>query len=451
MRIRTRLSLVFSIIASVLFILFGGSVYYYSSLHRNRDFLNDLRERVEITEKIFLEKESFTEEEFDKIRNQFLHTLPEETEEVVQLDGSGNEKFKYEYPLELQTQLPKNKNLEFKWGNKQGISRLFRVKGKDYLIIVTAMDETGQRYLMDLRKIILSLLIFGIPLIWLSSYLVTRQALMPISKKIEKANSISASNLHQRLEVLNPKDEIGQMAIAFNLLLDRLESSFEAQKAFIRNASHEIRNPLTAILGEAELALSRKRNEDEYKTALKAILYEAEILNQTVSNLLQLSRMQAVDEKIFLESIEMKSFLNEAIKSYTYQNPDHQVKLMFDEWEASMKVQGNRSLLFVAFSNIIDNACKFSDNQVVEVKVGVRHAEVQISVIDRGVGILKEDLEKVSTPFFRGSNAIGIKGSGIGLSLSVRIIELHGGRLDIESEPGKGTILTISLPLEQPS
>lgn len=451
MRIRTRLSLVFSIIASVLFILFGGSVYYYSSLHRSRDFLNHLKERVEITEKIFLEKESFTEAEFDKIRNQFLHTLPEETEEVLQLDGSGKEKFKYEYPPKLKTQLRKKKNLEFQWGNKQGVSRVFRVKGKDYLIIVTALDETGQRYLMDLRKIILSLLFFGIPLIWLGSYLVTRQALMPISKKIERANSISASNLHQRLEVLNPKDEIGQMAIAFNLLLDRLESSFEAQKAFIRNASHEIRNPLTAILGEAEIALSRKRNENEYKAALKAILCEAEILNQTVSNLLQLSRMQTVDEKIFLESMEMNNFLNEAIESYTFQNPDHQVKLIFDEWEAPLKVKGNRSLLFVAFSNIIDNACKFSDNQVVEVKVGVRHAEVQIRVIDRGVGILKEDLEKVSTPFFRGSNAMGIKGSGIGLSLSVRIIELHGGSLEIESEPRKGTILTIFLPLDQHS
>ncbi len=446
MRIRTRLSFVFSIIASGLFILFGVSVYYYSSLHRSRDFMNHLKERVEITEKIFLEKETFTEEEFEKIRNRFLHTLPEETEEVLELNGNRKGEFKYEYPPELKERLLKEKELEFKWGNKRGVSRVFRVKGKDYLIIVTAVDETGQRYLTDLRKIILSLLLFGIPLILASSYFVTRQALMPISRKIDRANSISASNLHHRLEVLNSKDEIGQMAIAFNQLLDRLENSFEAQKAFIRNASHEIRNPLTAILGEAEIALSRKRSQSEYKEALKAILREAEILNQTVSNLLQLSRVQSADEQIYMEPLDMRRFLCEVSDSYAFQNPEHRVKLEFDEREAPLRAKGNRGLLLSAFSNVIDNACKFSDNQTVEVRADARDDGVRVRIIDRGVGILKEDLEKVSTPFFRGSNALGINGSGIGLSLSVKIIELHRGRLKIESEPGKGTVVELFLP-----
>ncbi len=447
MLIRTRLSLVFSFIASGLFILFGAFVYYYSSVHRNRDFLNHLKERVEITEKIFLEKESFTDEEFEKIRKQFLHTLPEETEEVLELGGNEAEKFSYEYPAGLRKRLLEEESLEFKWGDKRGVSRVFRVKGKDYLIIVTARDETGQRYLTDLRKIILSLLLFGIPLIFVSSYFVTRQTLMPILRKIERANSISASNLHQRLEVLNPNDEIGRMAIAFNQLLDRLETSFEAQKAFIRNASHEIRNPLTAILGEAEVALNRKRNDREYKDALKAILYEAEILNQTVSNLLQLSRVQVADEQISFEMLDMRKFIPEVMDSYAFQNPDHQIKLNCDEADKPLPVKGNRSLLLAAFSNIVDNACKFSDNQPVEVRMHSSGSGVNITIIDRGFGILKEDMAKVSTPFFRGSNAMGIKGSGIGLSLSVKIIELHKGTLEIQSEPGKGTRVMIFLPL----
>ena len=449
MHIRTRLSLVFSFIASELFILFGAAVYYYSMYHREQDFLKHLKERVEITEKIFLEKESFSAEEFEKIRNQFLHTLPEELEEVLELNGKGPADFEFNYPEALKQRLLQEKEMAFRIGEKQGVSRVFHVKGRDYLIIVTAKDVNGQRYLRDLRKIILSLLLFGVPLIFVSSYFVTRQALMPISKKIKRANTISASNLHQRLEVLNPNDEIGEMAIAFNHLLERLETSFEAQKAFIRNASHEIRNPLTAILGEAEIALNRSRSEEAYRASLKVILSEAEVLNQTVSNLLQLSRIQSTEDQVSLEDLKTGELIDSITESCAFQHPDQEINLQSEAAAREALIRGNRSLLQSAIGNILDNACKFSDGQAVDLLLSLKEEALEIRIRDKGAGIRKEDLEKVFTPFFRGANSFGIAGSGIGLSLSKKIIELHGGHLTLHSEPGRGSEAVLTLPLIQ--
>ncbi|UTW65984.1 HAMP domain-containing histidine kinase [bacterium SCSIO 12643] len=446
MRISTKLSITFSIIASVIFVVFGILLYWFSSDHRKNDFLKRLRERVEITEKIFLEKDSFSDEEFEKINDQFLHTLPQETEEVVPIVHGRKPQFKYDYPKEVVISLIRNGNIEFEWDGNQGVSKLFHVKGKDYLIIVTAKDEVGLDYLKYLRNIVVLLVLLGIPIIFALGFEVTKRALKPISLKIQNANKISASSLHLRLSVWNENDELGELAISFNKLLDRLESAFEAQKSFINNASHELRNPLTAILGEAELAVSKSRTNEEYVASLKAILNEAEILNSTVNNLLQLSKISVQDIGLTYKEVEFETFLGSVRDSYEFINPEHQLKLDIEEVKDN-KILCNQNLLKTALINIWDNACKFSSNKPVEINAQLDNGCIILKVVDQGVGIEAEDLDKIATPFYRGKNVINVKGSGVGLSLSAKIIELHKGKLSIDSLLNEGTTVTISMPV----
>tara|TARA_B100000809_G_scaffold148343_1_gene145802 strand:+ start:1938 stop:3290 length:1353 start_codon:yes stop_codon:yes gene_type:complete len=447
MKISTRLAIKFSIISSVIFITFGLTIYVFESNYRKQSFQERLKERVVITEKIFLEKESFSPIDFEKITNQFLHTLPEETEEVIQIKKNFEPIFKYKYPKKIKSDLSKNNTLEFEYSEIQGESRIFNIKGKDYLIIVTAEDHVGLKNLSFLKNIIIILVLLGIPLISIGSFIIARRALLPISKKIDKANTITATNLYQRLNVQNPNDELGNMAIAFNKLLDRLEESFEAQKAFIRNASHEIRNPLTAIMGEAEVINSRVRTTEEYQKSLTTILTEAETLNLTVNNLLQLSKVNANEESINYHTLQFNDFLIEIKESFDFLNPKNQVSLSIEHYSKEFSISGNKNLLKTAILNLFDNACKFSSNNKVEVILKKDKNWLILCVKDLGIGIEKNDVEKIITPFYRGNNVINIKGSGIGLSLTSKIINLHEGVLEINSKIGVGTEVQVILPL----
>ncbi|MBL4592504.1 MAG: HAMP domain-containing histidine kinase [Flavobacteriales bacterium] len=446
MKISTRLPITFSIIASAIFIAFGLTVYLFSSNYRKHDFQERLKERVVITEKIFLEKESFSAPELKKITNQFLHTLPKETEEVVEINDNVVPIFKYEYPKEAKGKLTLSNAFSFEDSEIQGESRIFNVKGKNYLIIVTAVDQVGLQNLSFLKNIIIILVLIGVPLIFLVSFFMARRALLPISKKINKANTISATNLHQRLIVHNSNDEIGEMAIAFNKLLDRLEASFEAQKAFIRNASHEIRNPLTAIMGEAEIINSKVRTTEEYQKSISTILSEAETLNSTMNNLLQLSKVDANEGNINYETIHFNDLLIKIKESFDFLNPKNQIVLNIENGGTIYSISGNKNLLKTAILNLFDNACKFSSNDEVEVVLKKDKNWLILTIKDTGIGIEKNDIEKILTPFYRGNNVINIKGSGIGLALSSKIISLHQGVIKINSHIGNGTEVQVILP-----
>ena len=447
MKISTRLAVTFSVISSAIFIAFGVAVYLLSANHRVDEFQERLKQRVEVTEKIFLEKESFELDELEKVMEEFLHTLPEETEEVLEIVPNHQPVYNYNYPNHVKDKLATNNTVIFEEAEVQGRSKIFKIDGKDYLVIVTAVDHVGTEYLSFLKNLIIILVLIGVPLIFLAGFIATNRALLPITKKIDKANTIGASNLDQRLIVHNAGDELGKMAIAFNKLLDRLQASFEAQKSFIRNASHEIRNPLTAIIGEAEIATSKSRTIEEYQQSLTVILNGGETLNTTVNNLLQLSKVAASEDQIKYRLLHFDEFLSEAKESFDFINPLNQITLDVSGETGMYPFMGNKNLLKTAVINLLDNACKFSSNSKVEVFLAPQIDRLRLTIKDKGIGIEQADIEKIMRPFFRGNNAIKIKGSGIGLSLSHKIVELHQGTLEIQSQVEIGTEVHVELPL----
>lgn len=437
MKIRTRLSLFFSLIASTVFVGFGITVYLFSSNHRSDDFQDHLKKRVIVAEKIFLEKESFSAKELAKITDQFLHTLPQETDEVVEIRDGKSLVFKHNYPVEFKDSYKDNDVFEYDKSDREGRCRVFNVKGKKYLIIVTAIDVVGHQNLSFLKQVILLLVLIAIPFIFLGSFVLTKRELLPLSKKIESANTIGASNLDARLSVYNPNDEIGQMAIAFNNLLDRLEAAFETQKSFISNAAHEIKNPLTAIMGEADIILVKERSTAEYIKALGIVLSESERLDTTVNNLLQLSKILTQSEDIRYEQIDLDTFVLDVKNSFDFVNPNNQI--VINNFQSPATIIGNTNLLKTVLVNLFDNACKFSNNDLVEVSALIEGEFLVLTVKDKGIGIPTSDLDKITAPFYRGENAIKINGSGIGLSLVSKIMKIHSGKVEIASENSLGT------------
>ena len=398
MKISSRLAITYSTITSISFSLFAIFILLLSSIHDKTAFESRLKERVVITEKVFLEKESFTSMEFEKITNDFLHTLDNETEEVINLSTNEAPQFQYSYPDNIKAKLLSNESFTFSYDSIQGASSVFNINNNRYLVIVTAVDSTAIQNQAFLKNRIILMILLAIPMIFIISFYISKRSLLPISKKVDKANLISASNLHMRLIVENPNDELGKMAIAFNNVLDRLESSFDAQKSFISNASHEIKNPLTAIMGEAEVAISKERTSTEYQETLQKILNETESIDSTISNLLQLSKVHSEDNDIKLEAIVISEFITEVKQAFDFINPQNKIKIVDESIpeSSSFEINGNKQLLKTAILNVFDNACKFSENQLVVVTIENDDNFVKLTIKDQGIGIEKNEIEDAS-------------------------------------------------------
>ncbi len=444
MKLRDKLTFFFSLATALLLLAFGLSVYFFSAQYRKTEFYNRLLKRVDITEKMFLEKDSFTPEAYELIRGQFLNTLPDETEEVVPLSEGWQQKLSVSYPDDFLRSLQENEEAYFFEDDRQGAGRLFHLAGGDYAVMITAVDRVGISMLANLRTILVLAIVISIVIMTVMSHYLSGRILQPISEQIKKANTISDKNLHERLRVFNPDDEMGQLAIAFNRLLDRIDLAFNAQKLFVANASHEIRNPLTAIIGETDVALEKNREVTEYKEALARIQTEAERLNRLVNNLLQLSAISSNLSEIKRDTLAMNSMAEEAVAAYRHINPECRVTLSLSNHNP--RVSGNKNLLQTALVNLLDNASKFSGNAEVTFSVEKMLDEVELTITDQGVGIPAEDIPKITQPFFRSENVRKIRGTGIGIPLTVRIIELHHGKFEVKSKLNEGTVVKVVLP-----
>jgi signal transduction histidine kinase len=202
---------------------------------------------------------------------------------------------------------------------------------------------------------------------------------------------------------------------------------------------------LTAIIGEAELALDKDRTVKEYQESLSNILSEADRLNGLINNLLQLSAVGYNPSEQKRNRISLTKLLHEAVSQYGHINPDHRIRIMVDEND-DLEVRGNDTLLQIAIINVLDNASKFSFNKEVLVTLACVRDQILVTIKDEGVGIPEADIPKIRQPFFRSENVRSTRGAGIGVPLAIKIIEMHGGRVHVASDLGKGTTVTLSIP-----
>ena len=439
MTIRTRLTWIFAISALLVVLLMGTAIYVQVDRFHERAFTKRLQERVALTELIFLEKNAVIEE---AVRNRFLQTLDSELEYVIPYSPAGKDTLNRKFGPELATRLYSRKAMQFTQGKRTGFSKHYVLPEGEFIVIVTAIDTFGQTSLNYLKKLLLGCAILSLLVIGLASYIGTNHALRPLKSQIEGVRLIGKGKIDHRLPVPTSDDEISQLAKAFNSMLDSLQNSFQAQRQFVRNASHEMRTPLTAIKGEAELMLDKDRSNAEYRKALGIIRTEANRLQLLIAQLLDLEKAESLailpNPRIF----PIDQCLLEAIDAF----PSERLQLDFDTSNKDHFIYGSAELMRTALSNIVDNALKYSGHEMVRISFTRFSNQYLISIQDKGIGIPSGDFQKIFQPFFRSSNARNLNGHGIGLSLAHRIITLHKGELSLQSEQNHGTTVTITFP-----
>lgn len=215
-------------------------------------------------------------------------------------------------------------------------------------------------------------------------------------------------------------------------MVDRIDAAYQSEKSFISNASHELNNPLTAIQGECEISLLKERTPAEYQAALGRIASETKRIIQLMKNLLFLSHGDKEILKNERETVLLADFLMQFV--------GNRIKFTTDNF--AFVIEANPYLLKIAINNILNNACKYSGEAPVEMRL----QGSTLTITDTGIGIPEEEITRVYQPFYRASNTREFAGHGIGLSLSMRILRTYGAEVNILSEVSKGTTVAIEFP-----
>lgn len=295
----------------------------------------------------------------------------------------------------------------------------------------------------------------GVPVILLlasaGGYFLARKSLRPIASMDRQTQRISAERLSSRLEVTNPRDELGRLAATVNDLLTRLENSFKEQQRFVADASHELRTPLAVLRGETEVALDKLRTAEEYQESLTLIKDEAERLSRIVEDLFILAR-QPIDTPTALlkRPLSLNQTVRDCARAAQVLAIRKGVRLKTENNSAPMVFNGDDELLKRMILNLLDNAVKYTPEGG-EISLGLarQNGNARLVVRDTGIGIPPADQLHVFDRFYRvdkaRSRALG--GAGLGLSIVRWIVDAHGGKIEVQSIPGKGSTFTVELPL----
>jgi heavy metal sensor kinase len=346
---------------------------------------------------------------------------------------------------------PTYANLAADDGDVRAIALPHRIGSRT--VIVGAVHRLhGHRRLLAGLQLSLGL---GIPLLLvlstLGGYLLARKSLQPVAVMTERAAHISATTLHERLPVANPRDELGRLAGVFNDLLARVGAAFEQQRQFIADASHELRTPVAIARGEAELALSRdERTTEELRAALRTVREEMLALQRIVEDLFLLARAHAGERLVSPSEMYLGDLCAECVRSMRTLAARKQITVRYvgsDE----LPMRGDEALLRRLLLNLLDNAIKYTPaGGSVTITARAENGSYVLEVADTGGGVPAESKERVFDRFYRAQRARELgepsSGAGLGLAIAKWIAQAHAGTLTLEKSDATGSVFRVTLP-----
>jgi heavy metal sensor kinase len=329
------------------------------------------------------------------------------------------------------------------------LSRSYAVDGLSVVMRVARSAASLQQELEELLFVLLLGLPVAVGITGVGGYALARRALTPVGRMADRARTITAERLGERLPVVNPEDELGHLAIVFNETFARLEQSFEQLRRFTADASHELRTPLTAIRSVGEVGLHEHRDENAYREIIGSMLEEADRLGRLVESLLTLSRADAGQVKLRPERTDLVALARDITQHVGVLAEEKRQSLLV-EAAAPVYATVDRLVLRQAVINLVDNAIKYSsEGGCVRVIVQDQPVGPTLEVIDTGPGIGVEHRDRIFDRFYRVDRARSreMGGTGLGLAIARWAVEAHGGHIELESREGKGSSFRIILPV----
>ncbi len=453
MTISTRLTFWFTGLASGLLLVFCVVLYVVAEQHREREFRERLREEALTSAELLFGHEASNPDLLKLLDKNNMTVLP--NEEIIIYDQQN--KLRYEsgtdfLAVDTTTLNQVSSRAEVFWrkGDREIVGTVFNQRSNQFVVIASATDTYGFSKQRDLGWLLavgwlgVTLLCFGVGRVF------AQRSLKPLRQVIGRIDGITASKLDQRLALRDDQDELDQLSERFNQMLDRLEAAFRTQQAFVSHASHELRTPLTAITGQLDVALLTDESPDDLRASIRSVLDDVRGLNKLTNGLLSLAKIGIDTSAIQLAPVAVDALLWRVRDDIIRMHTDYQISIIPTDPPGAVPVDwhimGSEQLLYTALLNLLENGGKFSPAHRVAVQLSQQPQGVQIRVHNDGLPIALTDMPHLFAPFRRGTNAQGVPGHGLGLSLVQRIILLHEGQIDVASTTEQGTIFWITLP-----
>ncbi|ERJ59229.1 hypothetical protein M472_10635 [Sphingobacterium paucimobilis HER1398] len=389
----------------------------------------------------YLEQDELSFLEHESVKNQLLKTISRKN--IILLDKD-NERFNGDMPsIELidssfMARVRKERIAHFDTGDFFYNGRFYEDNQGDFVVVTRESKDDFNEQMHSLLQILVIVSLLGIISIFIVSQYLGTVAYEPIIRIIDEIKRKDTKNFNEPIVLKKSYDEINDLIKTYNHFVDRIAQIFNVQKNFIDYVSHELRTPITALLGTLEVTKNKQRSVEEYETVISQLKQYTADLQDTLENMTLLSGAKTSFEFGTLRVDEIIwSVIENAV---LYHQARIEVEMEVEDNEL-LSFEGNVKLLELAIGNLVENALKYSNNDVVKVSIKESQGRLVVLLQDRGIGILEEDIYNIKQNFFRGQNARGYQGKGIGLSMANVIFQLHRIALEIKSDSSGTTII----------
>ncbi len=460
MTIRNRLSFLFTGIVTATILIFSFVIYILSERNRQDEFIVRLQEKavtsvqlvtqMDDLEGAFLQK--FTQSPPNSnsfLDNEAVTIYLDQNPKYPEIFTSGEMQIPslHQYFVDIKTKKARHVMLD---DGSEMVGIYYANQGKNYVAVAKAIDQYGLSKISNLKRNLFIASLLTCLVSFLISLYYSHRALKPINKIIRQVSNINFKNLSETINGGENEDEIQQLANSFNGMMGRLKNTFDAQKSFVSNASHELRTPLTAMNGQIEVALMKERKNEDYHKILNSLKEDIHEMTDLSNSLLDLASVDSGIASLNFENIRIDEIIWQAQEEISQKRPNAKINIDFGTIptdDLDFLMPANEQLLKTAFKNLIDNGCKYSDNEKVTVKMYFEKNIYKFEFINTGKAIEKEDLNNLFIPFYRSANTQKVKGHGIGLPLTKKIVELHNGKIEVISTPNENTIFLITFKI----
>ncbi|TPG33865.1 sensor histidine kinase [Flavobacterium pectinovorum] len=439
MTLKNRISLLVSLLFTILFGLASTLIFVLYSNFRKEEFRDRLEIKALSNIKLLVNVKEVDDQLLKMIDQNSINKLYDEKTLVFdsnyKLIYSSIDDAKINWSIDDLKYLQKHKTFFKQQGNYEVYGVFYDTKDRDFYALISATDDYGQRKLLFLRYTLVISYIFFTCICWVLTSFTVKKAMNPLSSFHQKIKNINENNLDTRIASKSNKNEIDLIANEFNFMMDRIEVSYQKQKEFTAHASHELRTPLSRITSQIENIVADAKTPVESKSFLKTILSDVNQLTELINSLLVLSK---IDTKSFQnnEVHRIDEILFSAIEKLNKSFPDFVVLFEIEEndnLDTALEIKGNKNLLEIALSNVLKNACVYSDNKQAKVKISTKNKQLIISILNTGKTLSETEQKNIFQPFMRGENAKGTSGFGLGLRIVQRILNLHNATITYTS------------------
>lgn len=443
MKLKHRLSLYSVVIFSIIILIVSGIIYFsfYSQMEKKE--IQSLENKSLLAAIYYLEQDELPVLEHENIKSKLLKTISRKN--IIIYDAhnqrfSGDMKFDKNISASFIESIRRKKNdfLSSEHFFYNGI--YYHDNQGDFVVIAREPKDEFNEQMQSLLHILLSVSVIGLLFIYMFSQYLGYIAYEPVIKIIGQIKERDSQNFNEPLVLKKSYAEIEDLIKTYNHFIERIAQTFNVQKNFIDYVSHELRTPISALLGTLEVTDHRKRTTEEYAEVISQLKQYTNDLQETLDQMMMLSGAKTSFE---FQSVRIDEIVWQVIENAVLY---HEARINVDIRVANnalLTVQGNEKLLEVALNNLVGNAIKYSNNEMIQIVFSENNGKLQLQILDQGIGIPQQDLQQIRQNFYRGHNTQNYQGKGIGLSMASIILNLHRIRLDIRQNEPKGTIVEL--------